>query len=64
MDADTTTERPAVAVGGGGGQRWRVALAVIVLVAAGVVAAVRPAYSKAPRRGPVAVARTRRRRRW
>jgi peptidoglycan hydrolase-like protein with peptidoglycan-binding domain len=39
MDADTATERPAVAVGGGGGRRWWVALAVIVLVGAGVVAA-------------------------
>ena len=35
MNAGTTTERPAVAVGGGGGgRRWRVALAVIVVVAA------------------------------
>jgi hypothetical protein len=35
MNAGTTTERPAVAVGrgGGGGRRWRVALAVIVVVA-------------------------------
>jgi peptidoglycan hydrolase-like protein with peptidoglycan-binding domain len=33
MNAGTTTERPAVAVGGGGGRRWRVALVVIVVVA-------------------------------
>ena len=33
MNAGTTTERPAVAVGGGGGRRWRAALAVIVVMA-------------------------------
>jgi len=33
MNAGTTTERPAVAVGGGGGRRWRVALAVIAVLA-------------------------------
>jgi hypothetical protein len=39
MNAGTTTERPAVAVGGGGGGRRWVAPAVIVLVAAGIVGA-------------------------
>ena len=39
MNAGTATERPAVAVGGGGGGRRWVALAAIVLVAAGVVGA-------------------------
>jgi hypothetical protein len=33
MNAGTTTERPAVAVGGGGGRRWRAVLVVTVAVA-------------------------------
>jgi peptidoglycan hydrolase-like protein with peptidoglycan-binding domain len=38
MNADATTERPAVPVGDGGGQRWRAALVVIVVVAVGAAA--------------------------
>jgi hypothetical protein len=38
MNAGTTTERPAVAVGGGGSRRWRAALVVIVVVAAAAAA--------------------------
>ena len=38
MNAGTTTERPAVAVGGGGGRRWRAALVVIVVVGVAVAA--------------------------